>query len=227
MDEFPTNAHTKRERPERVKEDEKDLDVKKPRVEKKIVANKVVRRKKTLGTRFREVFLGADADTVREYIIMDVMIPAAKDMITDAVSGGVERMLFGDSQHGGRRSRSRSRGPNVYTSYDRYSSRDRRDRPPFRDDRRDRPALSRRARENHDFDDIVLATRAEADEVIDRLYDLIREYDAASVSDLYRMLGETPAFTDDKWGWTDLRGSRVRHVRGGYLLDIPRPEPLD
>jgi hypothetical protein len=83
------------------------------------------------------------------------------------------------------------------------------------------------ARRNHDFDEIVLATRAEANEVIDRLFDLISKYEQATVSDLYDLVGLEAKFTDEKWGWRDMRGVQAVRVGGGYLLDLPRPEQLD
>lgn len=88
------------------------------------------------------------------------------------------------------------------------------------------PVMSRRARARHDFDEIVLTSRAEAEDVIDRLFDLVGKYDTASVADLYELVGFDSAHTDYKWGWTDLRGAGVAKVREGYLLDLPDPTPI-
>lgn len=92
---------------------------------------------------------------------------------------------------------------------------------------RHRVEMSRRARSAHDFREIILETRAEAEEVIERLFDCVQKYQTATVADLYDMLGIEPAFTDDKWGWYALPGANARRVRDGYLLDLPAPEPLD
>lgn len=54
--------------------------------------------------------------------------------------------------------------------------------------------------------------------------DLIDKYGTVSVGDLYELLGEEPAYTDEKWGWTDLTESGIRRVRDGYLLQLPQPE---
>ena len=86
--------------------------------------------------------------------------------------------------------------------------------------------MSRRARANFDFQEIVLATRVEADEVIDRLFNIIQEFEQATVRDLYDLVGERASFTDEKYGWTNIRTADVRRIREGYLLDLPRPEPL-
>lgn len=89
-----------------------------------------------------------------------------------------------------------------------------------------RPVLSRQARANHDFGEIILATRAEAEDVLEQLRELINQYEIATVSDLYQLVGHTGEFTDDKWGWDDLRSASIRPIRGGYLLNMPRTQPI-
>lgn len=208
MDDFPSNSRMKitKQEPEPKKVD-------------RIIEGEVIRRKKPLGTRIKETFIGADMKSVGQYITFEVLLPAMKDTIADIVTQGAERALFGEARSTSRRTGVR---PGVgYTNYSRMAD------PRDRNRGRDREVLSRRARANHDFDDIVLSTRVEAEEVIDRLYDLVGKYQSATVADLYDLLGVSSEFTDDKWGWTDLYGSKARRVTGGYLLDIPRPVPLD
>ena len=72
-----------------------------------------------------------------------------------------------------------------------------------------------------------METRVEAEEVLDRLFDWIERYEQVAVAELYEMVGISGNFTDQKWGWTDLRGATVSRVGRGYLLNLPRPEPLD
>lgn len=181
----------------------------------KVVVTEVRRRKKPLGKKFSETFVGGDAQSVWLYVVNDVMVPAAKDMIADAVSQGIEKMLFGES-------RGRSRGANVssHVSYNKISTQQRKGPDPRKD-------ISHRARATHDFDEIILGTRAEAEEVLDALFTLISDYDVATVADLYEMVDQTGNFTDEKWGWVDMRGAGVTRIRGGYLLDLPRPEYID
>lgn len=193
-----------------------------PKKVEKVISGDAVRRKKSLGKRFVETFVGGDnAGGVINYIIQDVLVPAAKDAISDSVTQGIERMLFGEAR---RRSSFRRPDTTSFTSYNRYSSMHSQNRR--RDDPRTEP-LSRRARANHDFDEIVLESRAEAEEVIDSLMEICDKYDAATVSDLYELIGQSGSFTDEKFGWTDLRSAGVTRVKGGYLLNLPRTEPLD
>jgi hypothetical protein len=208
MDDFPSNSH--QHKLPGAEPEPKKID--------RIIEGEVIRRKKPLGTRIKETFVGSDMRSVGQYITFEVLLPAMKDTIADITSQGVERMLFGEARSTSRRTGMRP-GGGGYVQYNRMAGE--------RDRRRDREFPSRKARANHDFDDIVLATRVEADEVIDRLFDLVSRYNSATVADLYELLGISGSFTDDKWGWTNLYGAKARRVTGGYLLDLPRPEPLD
>jgi hypothetical protein len=181
----------------------------------KIITGEAIQRKKTLGSKFKEVLSGEDARSVGAYILFDVIIPAAKSMLADAATQGLERILFGDS----RRSSSSTR--TGYTSYNNMY------KPRQSGSSSQRLELSQRARATHNFGEVVLSSRGEAEEVLDRLTALIDQYQVATVSDLYDLVGITGSFTDDKWGWFDLRGSGINRVREGYLINLPQTQPID
>jgi hypothetical protein len=182
----------------------------------KVVEVDVIRRKRGLMARIFGDFIADDSSTVFSYVITDVLIPAAKTAISDAVSQGIERMLFGDS-------RPRPAGRPGYTNYgNRYG------RPGDSADRGNRATvMSRQARATHNFNDIIISSRAEAEDVIDNLRNLVSQFDVATVADLYDLVGLTGEFTDNKWGWTDLRSAAVRAVRGGYMLQLPRTQSIE
>lgn len=212
MEEFPGNQQHQRDGAESRAGSGRSSRQEPKKVER-VTSGDVVRRKKPLGKRFSEMFFGGDTRGTWSFVAWEVFIPAMKETFADVFTQGVERMIFGESRPG---SRGRGRG---HTNYQRYSSGGRREEP--------RPQLSRRARATHDFDEIILNTRVEAEEVIDQLFELADRYNEATVADLYDLVGITGNYTDQKYGWTDLRGAGVTHVRNGYLLDLPRPEPLD
>src|SRR5690242_343682 len=118
---------------------EKKADAEPKKVEK-VISGEAVRRKKPLGKRFSETFAGGDAKSVWSYVFLDVIVPAAKDMVVDAASQGVERLIFGEVR-GGRRGRT-SGASTGFVSYNRFSSGGGR-----RDD--SSRAISRRGRANH------------------------------------------------------------------------------
>lgn len=87
--------------------------------------------------------------------------------------------------------------------------------------------ISPRGRANHDFGEILIPTRGEAEQVLDTLLALVDEYDSATVADLYGAVGISAEHTDLKFGWTDLRDARISPARGGgYLLEMPRADAL-
>lgn len=177
-------------------------------------------RKKPLGRRLLETFKGEDAQSVGNHILMDVLVPAAKNAISDAVTQGIERMLFGEVRRGTSNRGVRTGGYTSYGSVSRPSGRAFQPDAPNRD-------ISRRARTTHDFREIIIEDRGEAERVLDELGNILDSFDMVTVNDLYTMVDITGNFTDDKYGWTDLRGARVERVRGGYLLNLPPTIPLD
>lgn len=213
--EFPSNRHKDKAQLEK-KPDEKKVT--------QVTQNEVVRRRKPLGKRLTETFVGGDAKSVWAFVLLDVVVPTTKDMIADVVTQGAERMIFGETRSTSRRGSRGSSGPHI--AYNRYSNTSKRLGPP--DERsRDAIGLSRRARTLHDFDEVILETRVEALEVIERLEEIIHKYESATVADLYDLIGVSRTFTDDKWGWFDLSTAGVSRTRHGYLLDLPKPESLD
>jgi hypothetical protein len=176
-----------------------------------VVTTPATKRKKNLLDRFAHSIFAEDADGVVSYVVVDVLLPAFKSLLYDTVSQGFERALYGENRRGS------SSRPGGYVNYSRVSS-----------ERTQRPALSRQARATHDFNDIMLQSRVEAENVIDGLRTLIDQYQQASVSDLYDLVGLTADFADATWGWigNDLRDADVRAVRGGYLLNLPRTRAL-
>lgn len=199
MEEYKGNSNrSKREK----EETEKRLE--------KITTGSVKTKKKSGMSKVANALISEDASNVKSYILMDVLIPSLKKAVSDIITNGIEMLLYGETS--GKR---RDRADKV--SYGSYYNKDR-DR-----DGRDRY----RVRSTYEYDDIVLATRGEAERVIDRLEDSLYEYGTVSVGDLYDLVGVTGSFTDYKYGWTDLRSARAERVRDGYLLRLPRALPLD
>lgn len=187
-----------------------------PKVEA-VVSGEVIRRKPKLGKRIMGTFFGDSAKNVAAYVLTDVILPAVKDLIVDAGQEAIQRAIFGES--GGRRSSrfSRPSGPSGYISYNRTSS------PTNRTEHR--PTISPRGREQHNFEEIEFKSRADAEEVRRSMLDRLAKYEMVSVADFLSLAGITPAYTDEKYGWTDLRGTDISRERGGsYVLLLPPTE---
>jgi hypothetical protein len=189
---------------------------------RRVTSDDPIRRKKGLGQRFGENFVAGDARSALNYVMFDVLLPAAKDMIAETGSEFLNRLIFGETRRrrGTWGSTPPQSGPTGYVTYNQRYSMGSRQSGPER-------VISRRARASHDFDEVILQSRAEAEEVIDNLYEVVSQYGVVSVADLYQLVGITASHQDTKWGWTELRGTGVSKVRHGYLLDLPQPVPLD
>jgi hypothetical protein len=206
---FPTNSHkAKAEEPKNIKP---------------VVTGDVKRRKTPLGRRFAETFVGGDAKTVGNYIFFEVLIPAAKDTISDAFSQAVDRMLFGDRGVGRSRTiSSRMNTSSGHVSYNRFSQNN------TMRQQREQQAQGMSRRQQFKYEEVILETRAEGEDVLERMRDLVETYEVVTVADLYSLIGVSSEHTDGKWGWAhNVVEGRVTRVPGGYLLDLPRPEPVD
>jgi hypothetical protein len=183
----------------------------------KVVTGEVVRRKRSPFAKLAHGFLAEDSGGILEHIVQEVLIPAARTMIYDMFTQGLERTLWGESKP-------RSTTQRGYTNYTTKSAVTTRTGP-YSGGATITP-LSRQQRATHDFTDIIVPNRAEAEEVLDRMRDLIHEYQVCTVADFLDLVGQTGEFTDDKWGWFDLRSADIRIVRGGYMFRLPRTQPI-
>lgn len=188
---------------------------KKEKKVEKVVSGKVVSKKQPLSRKFAETFLTEDIDNVKNYLVFDVAIPAAKKFVSEMVNTAVDMMLFGETRsRSGSRNSSRTSYDRVYNSY-RGSGRD------------DRDNRSSRTTRSYSYDDVTLESRSEAEDVIEHMLDLIDDYGMVSVADLYDLVGIQGTWADNKYGWTNLRNASVSRERDGYLLKLPKALPLD
>ena len=202
MTEYKANSH-------RVKEEQKNKEVVKKDIQP---VAKAKTKKKSEVKKFADVFIAEDITSVKDYIVNDVLIPAAKKAISDIITNGIDMILYGEA-----RGKDRRRDTGSRVSYTKYYERD-----------RDRDYDRGRARRSvYDYDDIILDTRGEAEDVLNRMDDLIDAYGMVSVADLYDLVGVSGNYTDNKYGWTNLRNAEVRRTRDGYLLKLPKALPFD
>lgn len=212
MEDYASNSKKSQEK--EVKKDPADKKI------EKVVTGEVVQKPKGVGRKFKDVFFGGDAKNAVSFVASDVLLPALRNLIVDAITKGIEGLIYGES-----RSR-RGRGPTNYGARYQYQSGG---SSPFRPDPRDRlpigPARGLR-QSRHEMNDIVLGTKEEAELVVERLTDIVDQYDVASLADLYELLGLRSSHIDNKWGWTFLGNVQIRQIRQGYLLELPPLEEI-
>lgn len=204
-DNLPDNSHKgraeKKEAAELKKTEEKRAE--------KVVHGKV--KKKENGMRkLTDIFISEDVSNVKDYIIFDVVVPALKKAVYDLIVGTLDMSLYG-----GRGNGNRPKADTVsYRDYNDISKRG------------NRSGDRTRTASGYSYDDIVLETRGEAETVLSRMDEIMEEYNIVRVADLYDLVGVTGDYTDNNYGWTNIRNAKIVRVRDGYKIDMPRALPI-
>lgn len=203
MDNYKPNSH-------KSKEEQKESTSEK-KIEK-VISGSVKSKKKNEIQKFADVFISEDVNNVKSYIVLDVLVPAIKKAISDIVTNGIDMILYGES---GRTKKNSTSSKISYRSY--YEKEN--------DQKRSYNFTS--IKSGYSYDDIILDNRGEAEDVLARMDELVATYGIVSVADLYDLVGKTGAYTDNKYGWTDVRSATVVRTRDGYLIKLPKVLPLN
>lgn len=197
MEMYPSNSHKSKES---VADQQPTEDIKKV---ERVVATPVKTKKKSGFGKMLGTIVSDDAKDIKTYLVSDIVVPTIKKTISDTV----DMILFG----GSRKNRSTAGRVSYRSYYDEPRARDMRE-----------PV----ATTSYSYDDIIIGSRGEAEEVLTRLNELIDTYQIASVADLYDLVGLARNFTDNNYGWTNLSSAYVVRVRDGYMLKLPRACPI-
>ena len=197
MSDYASNSFKSKE--ERAKLENKHVE--------KAVSNAVKPRRKSELRKLTDIFVPEDVASIKRYIWSDVVIPAIKDAIEDVVHA------FLRGSGGG--SREKKSIPATRISYRNYY-----------ESGKDRRAVEMPRGSTYDYNDYIIETRGEAEDVLYRMDDLIDTYGSVSVADFYDLLGVPGNYTDNKYGWKNLRDAKIEHVREGYTIRLPRAIPL-
>lgn len=202
--EYRPNSHRSREGAAK-----EDAPAQRKRAEK-VVSSPVKTRKRGEMRKLADAFLSDDAESLKSYILFDVLVPTIKKAISEVVTNGTDMILYGSTGKPGHR----STGSKV--SYGRCYD-------------REREQTRRRAGSGgFDYDEIIFDTRGDAESVLDGLNDIINAYGMASVGDLYDLADvQTSNYAVNRYGWTSITGCRAVRGMDGYVLRLPRPLPLD
>lgn len=206
MEEYKSNSHKSKEGRTAEPTPEKKVE--------KVVTGGARTKKRSEIQKFADVFISEDVESVKTFVIRDVLIPAMKKAISDIVVNGIDMLLYGEA---GRSRRNGNGGTKV--SYQGY----------YANGNNRRESAAPRNRTGYDYDSILFTTRGDAEAVLVELEELIAQYGVASIMDLYSAAGLQCDYTYDKYGWTNLRNAQVVRARmeDGYYIKLPKALPLD
>ena len=171
--------------------------------------------KKNEVRKIADIFISEDIANVKNYIFMDVLVPAIKKAIYDIVTNGIDMFLYGGS--GKNRNNTSSSKVSYSKYYDQKSN-----------NNNYRGSENVRTNNGFEYDDIIFNNRGEAEAAKQQMYDAIAKYGMVTVADLYDMAYLTAPYTSHKYGWIGLGNVEVIRTRdNGYMLKLPRAVPLD
>ena len=199
MSEYESNSHKYKE--------QKAL-AEREKVQKAVKGKVKIKKKKGLNKLAGDI-ISADAKNVKSYVLMDVLIPSLKKAISDIVTNGIDMILYGESKP-------KKGTKSNYVSYDRFAN-----------DRRYTERQSSATRIRYSVDDIIFESKRDAEEVIIGMDQIIDQYGVVRVADLYDLVGMTGNYTDNRYGWDDIRTADITRTRDGdYVLRMPRARPI-
>lgn len=181
---------------------------------KKVVKGAVKKRKKSEFSKITSSIISEEAKSIKEYAIYEVVIPVIKDTITQLIKGSIDMLFYGEV----RATNARGRGGFGNASKVSYTS--------FYEDRNGRDRDTRRAGSGvFSCDDIEFDYKEDADEVLNRMDEIVEQYGVVRVADLFELAGVSGnGHTDQNYGWTTTRSAEVcRNRYGTYYIKLPRP----
>ena len=163
----------------------------------------------------RSIFASSAKD-LGAYLLQDVVLPAARDLVVSTVTDGINRAVYGAS------ARPSHRGYGSFVT---------RNAPVGQ--RRDYSAPSRGekvpqafSQPKPSYEDLEYSSRQDAQSVLSFLVDTVEQYGTVTIGDLYERSSVSTSPVDQKWGWRDLSVAGIRRTRTGYTFDLPEAEWL-
>lgn len=193
------------------KEEQKNTTTEEKRIRK--VVKSPAKTKKNEMRKIADIFISEDVSNVKNYIFMDVLVPAIKKAVYDIVTNGIDMFLYGGSG----KVKNSSSGSRV--SYRNYY--DQKNSGVVRNHE------TNRVHSGFEYEDVVFPSRGDAENAKQQMQDIVARYGIVTVNDLYEMAMLSAPYTSQKYGWMDISNVSVERVRDGYVLKLPRAVPID
>lgn len=176
-------------------------------------------RKKPFTKRLAGALFSSDGKTMKEKILMDILVPVVKDTVVTVIVSTAETLFYG-SPNG------RIKGAvNTLTTGHSYTN--------YSDPLKNRANYTNnngvvRIKTVRGVDDILVQTQGEAHDILRYLNYDIDQYGHATVAKAYMLAKLKAEYMDEDYGWYDLSAARITKAIGqtGYLLELPSPSYL-
>lgn len=168
-----------------------------------------VKKKRTAADKVTESLFADDLQTTANYVIKDVALPYIRNMLADTAKKTIDAIFFGV---GGKTGGSYL-SPASRVNYGSYST-------------QTTAPVTRNQAYGYNYSDLTFHEPGAAEEVILGLKGIIKQYQIASVADLYDLANVPSSYTDNKYGWTNVDDARIIRTSDGWILKMPRIMPV-
>jgi len=182
--------------------------------------------KKTLMGRLVTGLVGPEGlPGIGTYVNDEIVKPAIKNIIVDAVTSGINMVMYGEKggqNRGGYRPHSTGGHRSNYRPSTNYGSNY---RNPTVEPKAER-VINKTSRVG--VEEYVIADRYDAAHVLTTLTETADMYDSVSVADYYDLIGVPSQYTDNNIGWTidSISRASIIPVRHGYAIKFPPVEVI-
>lgn len=210
MEQYPSNTLKERSKPQGQQQ--------KPKPELKCVVSG--KSKPVPKSIWSKVFVGikpTSGQTMKEFIFDEIVTPLIQRAVVEGVTGAINFLVKGDAYA------DRKDAPKFGKSYINYNG-----ISSGKPNGGNNYVYSGK-NAGMDIENVWFESRVDAQRVLDEMNGAIAQYDILTVNGFYDIIGRTSIIdpSNERFGWSDLRNAYVTASRGGWVLHLPRPLPID
>lgn len=168
-----------------------------------------------------KVFVGikpASGQTMKSFIFDEIVTPLIQRAVVEGVTGAINYLVKGDAYADRKNNNSFGKS---YINYNGISS--------GKSNANGSQYVYSGKNSGMEIENVWFESRVDAQRVLDEMQSVIAGYDILTVNGFYDIIGRTNIIdpSNEKFGWSDLRNAYITASRGGWVIHLPHPMPID
>ena len=168
-----------------------------------------------------KVFVGikpASGQTMKGFIFDEIVTPLIQRAVVEGVTGAINYLVKGDAYADRKNNNSFGKS---YINYNGISS--------GKSNGNGSQYVYSGKNSGMEIENVWFESRVDAQRVLDEMQSVIAGYDILTVNGFYDIIGRTNIIypSNEKFGWSDLRNAYITASRGGWVIHLPHPMPID
>ena len=168
-----------------------------------------------------KVFVGikpASGQTMKGFIFDEIVTPLIQRAVVEGVTGAINYLVKGDAYADRKNNNSFGKS---YINYNGISS--------GKSNANGNQYVYSGKNSGMEIENVWFESRVDAQRVLDEMQSVIAGYDILTVNGFYDIIGRTNIIdpSNEKFGWSDLRNAYITASRGGWVIHLPHPMPID